>query len=72
MTDIQTTTVSSSNVAAVGYDPSSGTLQVDFKNGNRYQYQGVSQETYDGIFGASSVGSYLYQQVFLGDKGTKL
>lgn len=58
--------VDSSNVAAVGYEEDSLTLQVEFNNGSTYQYFDVPQAIFDGLLGASSVGQYLNQNV----KGT--
>lgn len=34
-------TVQSSNIASVGYDLSSSTLEIEFKSGGIYQYSGV-------------------------------
>ncbi|MCO4091463.1 MAG: KTSC domain-containing protein [Sphingorhabdus sp.] len=58
--------VDSSNVAAVGYEEDSQTLQVEFNNGSTYQYFDVPQAIFDDLLGASSVGQYLNQNV----KGT--
>ncbi|MDR7089960.1 KTSC domain-containing protein [Cellvibrio fibrivorans] len=51
--------VESSNVAAVGYDEDSSTLQVEFKNGTTYQYFDVPQHQFIGLRDADSVGGYL-------------
>lgn len=55
--------VSSSNVASVGYDPNSLTLEVEFHDGNVYQYFDVPQHLADGLIGAASVGSFLNQNI---------
>jgi KTSC domain len=55
--------VSSSNVASVGYDPQSNTLEVGFLSGGVYQYYGVPSGIFRGLVGASSVGSYLHHHV---------
>ena len=55
--------VDSSNVAAVGYEEDSQTLQVAFNNGSTYQYFDVPQAIFEGLLGASSVGQYLNQNV---------
>jgi uncharacterized protein len=55
--------VSSSNVASVGYDPNSLTLEVEFHDGNVYQYFDVPQLLADGLIGAASVGSFLNQNI---------
>lgn len=53
------TPVISSNVAAVGYDEDSSTLQVEFKNGGTYQYFDVPEHVYVSLRDADSVGGYL-------------
>ncbi|WP_339865070.1 KTSC domain-containing protein [Paremcibacter congregatus] len=51
--------VNSSNVASVGYDTDSATLQVEFLNGGIYQYFDVPQTVYLALVNADSVGKYL-------------
>lgn len=58
MPTIPTSKVESSNIAAIGYDADSKTLQVDFKTGKRYQYQNVPPETFAEFQAADSVGKY--------------
>ena len=41
--------VSSSNLADVGYDPATQTLEVGFKNGRIYQYFDVPEHIRDGL-----------------------
>ncbi len=53
------THVESSNVEAVGYDPDSSTLQVEFKNGGTYQYFDVPERVFEALRDADSVGGYL-------------
>lgn len=55
--------VSSSNVAAVGYDASTNTLGVRFLNGSEYHYIGVPQEVFEELKSAPSVGRYFDQHV---------
>lgn len=54
--------VSSSNLVSVGYDEDSSTLEVEFNNGT-YQYYDVPLYIYEELMNASSLGSYLYQNV---------
>lgn len=56
---MQMQSVNSSNVAAVGYDEDSQTLQVEFNNGSTYQYFDVPKNVFEGLISAGSVGSYL-------------
>lgn len=51
--------VRSSNVASVGYDPNTLTLEVEFVNGAVYQYFDVPEIEYQSLISAESVGKYL-------------
>jgi len=53
------TRVDSSNVALVGYEGDSSTLQVEFTNGATYQYFDVPENVFEGLRDADSVGGYL-------------
>jgi len=56
--------VSSSNVAAVGYDENSLTLEVEFKSSSVYQYFGVPVQHFHALSGGSvSVGRYLNTEI---------
>jgi hypothetical protein len=55
---MEMTAVSSSNIAAVGYDFDSATLRIQFLHGGVYDYQGVSSEVYDELMAAGSKGQY--------------
>lgn len=56
--------VSSSNVAAVGYDQNSLTLEVEFKSGSIYQYFGVQSKHFHALSsGSVSVGRYLNTEI---------
>ncbi len=57
------TSVQSSNVASIGYDPGTLTLEVEFTNGAVYQYFDVPEVEYQNLIGAESVGSYLNQNI---------
>ena len=51
--------VASSNLAAVGYDPATETLEVEFLNGSIYQYFNVPQNMYDNLMQEGSKGRFL-------------
>lgn len=55
--------VQSSNVASVGYDAETQTLEVEFKGGAVYHYAGVPAGVYVELLGAASVGGYLARAV---------
>ncbi len=57
------TPVVSSNVASVGYDEKSSTLEVQFRDSSIYQYFEVPPHIYTGLLGARSVGGFLNDQV---------
>ena len=57
------TPVTSSNVASVGYDSNSMTLEVEFINGSVYHYFDVPEIQYLDLMGAPSVGTYLNQHI---------
>jgi hypothetical protein len=50
--------VVSSDIAAAGYDPSTGELQVQFLTGRIYSYPNVPPEWYQGFIDAPSKGSF--------------
>lgn len=56
--------VSSSNLASVGYDPDSETLEVEFaKTGKVYEYYNVPQFMYDRLMEASSQGIFFNAEI---------
>jgi len=55
--------VQSTNLASVGYEIGTATMEVEFLNGSVYQYFGVSESVYDGLLNAPSKGSYFDQFV---------
>ena len=57
------TPVISSNVASAGYDPNTMTVEVEFKNGSVYQYFDVPEAVYRDLMRASSVGTFLNQNI---------
>lgn len=50
--------VSSSNLVAVGYDPDTETLEVEFKTGTIYRYGGVEKQLWLDLMKAPSIGSF--------------
>lgn len=55
--------VKSSNIASIGYDDNSSTLEIEFKNGTVYQYFDLPEREYKGFIGAESHGTYLAQSI---------
>jgi hypothetical protein len=55
--------VSSSNVASVGYDEATSTLEIEFLSGQVYQYFDVPEDVHTSLMYASSVGSFLAHNI---------
>lgn len=55
--------VESSNIAAVGYDPETQVLDIEFNNGARYSYDDVPKRVYDELLNAPSIGRYFSSNV---------
>jgi len=55
--------VQSSNLASVGYDISTSVLEIEFRNGNVYQYYGVPAQVYEELMNAGSKGSYFHRNI---------
>lgn len=55
--------VSSSNLRSVGYDPSSNTLEIEFKSGGVYQYSGMPAHVHDSLLRSGSLGKYFANQI---------
>lgn len=51
--------IASTNVASVGYDENSQTLEVEFTNGSIYQYYNVESLLFEKFIQASSKGQFL-------------
>jgi hypothetical protein len=55
--------VSSSNIQAIGYNPTERLLQVDFHSGRSYQYYGVLPQTFQDFLNTSSKGRFFNAQI---------
>ena len=55
--------VESQNLKAVGYDPMTRELQVEFKSGGTYVYEGVSQDEHAALMSAPSKGGFLASRI---------
>lgn len=56
--------VSSSNIASVGYDPNSETLEVEFlKSGKVYEYYNVPAFMHERLMEAPSVGVFFNAEI---------
>jgi len=55
--------VSSSNIASIGYDAKSQTLEIEFLSSGVYQYYNVSASLYQEFMRASSHGTFFHQNI---------
>lgn len=63
--------VKSSNIKAVGYDPASLVMQIDFANGTSYTYPDVPFDDFNKLANAESVGQHFNENIrskFTGSK----
>ena len=60
---MQKCSVASSNLASVGYDPATETLEVEFLSGSVYQYYNVPENVYDELMKESSKGRFLHYHI---------
>lgn len=66
------TPVNSSNLASVGYEPNSLTLEIEFHDSSVYQYFDVPEFEWLGLMQAESHGGYFSAQIRLNYRYTKL
>lgn len=55
--------VVSSAVEWVDRDPDTGTVEIRYKEGDRYSYFDVPEHVYRGLFQATSIGAYVNQRI---------
>lgn len=55
--------VTSSNVASIGYDDASATLEVQFLDGAVYQYFNVGSELHAQLMAAPSKGQFMHAYI---------
>ena len=67
---IQLTPVKSSNITELGWND--GVLHVRFKNGGLFSYSGITNQMYNELLGAESIGAHFSKHIRTKHKGTKL
>ena len=55
--------VQSTNLASVGYEQETSTIEIEFVNGGIYQYYGVPVDIYEGLMAAGSKGTFFHQNI---------
>jgi hypothetical protein len=53
----------SSTVKTTSFDDSLNRLEIEFKNGGRYQYEGFTQEDWNRLIAAESIGSFIHRNI---------
>ena len=60
---MQRYSVASSNLASVGYDTATQTLEIEFLSGSVYQYYNVPEHMYEQLMRAGSKGRFFHQYI---------
>lgn len=60
---MERTAVQSRDIAIVGYDRETSTLEVTFRRGGVYVYDQVPRDTYAGLMAAPSCGTFFNQNI---------
>lgn len=55
--------VESSNINTIGYDPKGQLLEVEFKNGQVYEYRDVPPDVCGELLGSPSVGKFFSRHI---------
>lgn len=55
------TPVDSSNIAAIGHNPSTQTLRIKFKSGGMYDYPNVTVAQHQNFVTAESIGGHFHK-----------
>lgn len=64
--------INSSNISAIGHNPYTNTMRVQFANGNTYAYHDVPRDVHEALVNADSVGSHFSQNIRNAYKYTKV
>ena len=60
---MERTPVKSSNVASVGFDKETGTLEIEYKSGGVYHYVGVDADKHSDLMKAPSIGAFVHAHI---------
>jgi hypothetical protein len=55
--------VDSTMANTIGYDPDQHLLQIEFKNGTQYRYEGVDRETWAELQASDSLGQFFNEEI---------
>lgn len=62
-TEMEIKPVRSRDIALIGYDNATSTLEIVFRAGGVYRYQGVPESLYHGLMAASSHGAFFQKHI---------
>lgn len=65
------TPVQSSNLKAIGYDPATKVLEVEFHSGAVFHYNNVPSDHHQKLVGSRSPGAYFHTHIKSGPFGSK-
>lgn len=60
---MELTPVESSNIKAIGHDPSTNVLRVQFHSSGTYDFHGVTAEQYQQLMAAESKGQHFQRHI---------
>ena len=63
MSDIQRQPVSSSDIASIGYDEATQTLEIEFKATGVYRYFSVPKDVFTQLLASPSPGKFFLQHI---------
>lgn len=55
--------VKSSNIRAIGYDPTTREMHVEFGSGGTYQYGGITPQQHQALTAAASIGRHFAREI---------
>ena len=63
MSEIQRQRITSSDIASIGYDEASETMEIEFHATGVYRYFSVPKSVYDSLLATPSPGKYFLQNI---------
>lgn len=70
--EIEMTAVQSTLIRAIGHDPETRTLRVQFQDGALWQYAEVDSEKFDRLRNADSVGRFFHTEIKSQHSGSRV
>lgn len=64
--------VQSSHIVAIGHDPKSNTMEVEFRNGSVYRYGSIDVYKHSQLIGADSIGKHFRENIKSVHTGEKI